>query len=304
MPETGKTMASAYAIDDGLAFFTGVEVLAHLMVLQRQRDAAAGLNTAGYVSGYRGSPLGGLDRTFWRWQSVLEEHRVHFLPAINEELAATAILGTQQLNLHPGGQREGVFAMWYGKGPGLDRAGDALKHANSLGTAPSGGVLVVVGDDHGAVSSSMAHQCEQVMASWMMPVLHPASIREYLEFGLLGFALSRYSGCYVGFKTVSSIVETAATIDLEPRQLVITEPEDFTIPDGGVHIRWPDSQLAQEARLQQIKIPAAQAFARANGIDRVVWGARGCPFRHRRDREGLRGSDAGAGRTGCRRTAS
>ena len=264
-------MASAYAIDEGRAFFTGVETLAHLMVLQRQRDAAAGLNTAGFVSGYRGSPLGGLDRTFWRWRSLLDEHRIHFQPAINEELAATAILGTQQLNLHPGAERDGVFAMWYGKGPGLDRAGDALKHANSLGTAPLGGALVVVGDDHGAVSSSMAHQCEQVMSSWMMPVLHPASIREYLEFGLLGFAMSRYSGCYVGFKAVSSIVETATSIELDGGGLTLREPDDFEIPADGVHIRWPDPQLAQESRLQQIKIPAALAFARANGIDRTVW---------------------------------
>ncbi len=271
-------MASAYAITDGRAFFTGVEVLAHLMVLQRRRDVAAGLNTAGYVSGYRGSPLGGLDRTFWRWQSVLEENRIHFQPAINEELAATAILGTQQLNLHPGAQREGVFALWYGKGPGLDRAGDALKHANSLGTAPLGGALVVVGDDHGAVSSSMAHQCEQVMASWMMPVLHPSSIREYLEFGLLGFALSRYSGCYIGFKAVSSIVETAATVDLDAGGLAIDEPDDFVMPDGGVHIRWPDPQLAQETRLQQVKIPAVQAFARANRIDRTVWSSPGARY--------------------------
>lgn len=271
MPETGPMMAAAYAMHEGRAYFTGVETLAHLMVLQRQRDAAAGLNTAGFVSGYRGSPLGGMDRTFWRWQTHLEAHRIRFQPAINEELAATAVLGTQQVNLHPGAKYDGVFAMWYGKGPGSDRAGDALKHANSLGTSPLGGALVVVGDDHGAVSSSMAHQCEQLMASWMMPVLHPASIREYLEFGLLGFALSRYSGCYVGFKAVSSVVEAAASIELELPDLVIRQPEDFEIPEAGVHIRWPDPQLAQEARLQLLKIPAAEAFARANRIDRLIW---------------------------------
>ena len=251
-------------------FRSGIQALARLPLLQRQRDRAAGLNTAGLISGYRGSPLGGFDKALWAAQDSLAEHQIRFEPAINEELAATAILGSQQVGLYPGARYDGVFALWYGKGPGLDRAGDALKHANSLGSAGRGGVLVVVGDDHGAMSSSMAHQCEQLMASWMMPVLHPASLHEFIRFGLLGIAMSRYSGCYVGFKVTSSTVECAASLELEPVQPAIVLPRDFAMPPDGLNIRWPDPQLAQEARLQTHKLPAAQAFARANGIDRLV----------------------------------
>lgn len=183
-----------YRLDQGQVYMTGIQALVRLAMIQRRRDQAAGLNTGGFISGYRGSPLGGLDNALWKARPYLDELGIHFLPAINEEMAATAIIGTQQLNIYPAALRDGVFGIWYGKGPGLDRASDALKHANSIGTSPLGGVLVVAGDDHGAISSTMAHQSEQLMASWMMPVLNPASIREYLEYGLLGLAMSRFSG--------------------------------------------------------------------------------------------------------------
>lgn len=267
-------MRAAFALDDkyvverGDIYLTGTQALVRLPLRQRRRDRAAGLNTAGFVSGYRGSPLGGYDKALWDAAAHLKADDIVFQPAVNEEMAATAIIGTQQVSLSPDATRDGVFAIWYGKGPGLDRAGDALKHANSLGTSPNGGVLVVAGDDHGAVSSSMAHQSEQAMMSWMMPVLNPASVRDYVEMGLLGFAMSRFSGCYVGFKAVSETVESAVTATTGfPR---IRRPEDFAVPPGGLHIRWPDPQLAQEERLHRFKLPAAVAFARANGIDRVV----------------------------------
>ena len=259
-----------YDLRKGLVFATGVQALVRVLLEQRRRDAAAGLNTAGFVSGYRGSPLGELDKELWKQKARLAANDIVFKPGINEELAATQVIGTQQVSLRDDNKVDGVFSMWYGKGPGLDRAGDALKHANSYGVSALGGSLVVVGDDHGAVSSSLAHQCEQVMASWMMPVLHPASIQEYLEFGLLGLALSRYSGCAVGFKGVWETVETAGPLLVAPNQPEVNIPTDFTMPLDGPHIRLPDNQMAQENRLHNVKIPAAQAFARANGLDRIA----------------------------------
>jgi indolepyruvate ferredoxin oxidoreductase len=262
-----------YRLDRGQVYMTGIQALVRLAMVQRRRDQAAGLDTGGLISGYRGSPLGGLDSALWKAQPYLDELDIRFLPAINEEMAATAIIGTQQLNIYPDAARDGVFGIWYGKGPGLDRASDALKHANSIGTSPLGGVLVVAGDDHGAVSSALAHQSEQLMASWMMPVLNPASIREYIEYGLLGLAMSRFSGCYVGFKAISDTVETAGSVLLDATRPVIRLPEDFSPPPGGLHARWPDPRVEAEARLQNHRLPAAQAFARANNIDRVVFGA-------------------------------
>lgn len=253
----------------GRAFLTGTQVLVRLPLEQRRRDAAAGLNSAGFISGYRGSPLGGYDKALWKAQRQLDEAGIVFRPATNEEMAATAIIGSQQVNLFPNPRHDGVFALWYGKGPGLDRAGDAFKHANSLGSSPHGGVLVVVGDDHGAMSSSMAHQSEQLMMSWMMPVLAPAGLQDHLDFGLLGIAMSRFSGCYSGFVTVSEIIESAAVIETSPA-LAIAAPL-FDPPPGGLHIRLRDPQLAQEARLQDHKLRAVLAFARANRIDRVEW---------------------------------
>ncbi len=269
------TLDDRYVVENGRVYLTGIQALVRLPLCQRRRDRRAGLATAGFVSGYRGSPLGGYDKALWEAAPHLEAEDVAVRPAINEEMAATAIIGTQQLALQPGRRRDGVFAIWYGKGPGLDRAGDALKHGNSLGSSPLGGVLVVAGDDHGAVSSSMAHQSEQAMAAWMMPVLHPASVREYVALGMLGIAMSRFSGCWVGFKAVSETVESAVTCDVHPDRPRIAVPDDFALPPGGLGIRWPDPQLAQEERLHRFKLPAALAFARANRLDRVVMDAQG-----------------------------
>ncbi len=275
---TGNKILSDISLDDaysatvGRIYLTGVQALVRLPIEQRRRDRAAGLKTGGFISGYRGSPLGGYDRALWSAKTLLDEHDIRFHPGLNEELAATAVLGTQQASVYPDFQYDGVFAIWYGKGPGLDRAGDALKHCNSYGSSRHGGALVVVGDDHGAVSSSMAHQCEQLMQSWMMPVFNPSSLLEYLDLGLYGFALSRFSGCYVGFKAVSETVESAASIQVTPGLPEIVLPEDFEMPPDGLHIRWPDPQLAQEERLQYHRLPAARAFARANRLDRRVLG--------------------------------
>ena len=272
MDATPITLDDRYKVGNGRVFLTGVQALTRLPIIQAQRDEESGLNTGGFISGYRGSPLGGYDGALWQAQGYLDEHGIKFQPAINEELAATAMIGTQQVNSYPDATVDGVFGIWYGKGPGADRASDAMKHANSIGTTPHGGVLVVVGDDPGAVSSAVAHQCEQLLSSWLMPILYPASVHEYIDYGLLGIAMSRYAGCYVGFKAVSETVESAASVMVDPLHPEITIPDDHQLPPDGVHVRWPDPQLVQEARLQNVKLPAVKAFARANKIDQVVMG--------------------------------
>ena len=270
-----------FSLDDkytkrtGRVFLTGTQALVRLLLMQRWRDEDAGLNTAGLVTGYRGSPLGDVDRALWAASAQLDANNVRFQPGVNEELAATAVIGSQQLDMYPGANVDGVFAMWYGKGPGSDRAGDALKHLNSIGAARHGGALVVVGDDHGAVSSSLAHQCEQSMASWLMPVINPATVQDYLDLGLLGFAMSRYSGCSIGFKAISETVGSSGSVDIDPARLNIVIPDDITPPLDGTHPRWPDMQLPQEERLHRYKLPMARAFARANRLDRVTLDAPG-----------------------------
>ncbi len=265
------TLEQTFTLDKGSVFISGTQALARLPLQQRQRDIDAKLNTCGFISGYRGSPLAGYDMILGRAKHLLDARQITFVPAINEELAATAIIGTQQVMAEADTTCDGVFSLWYGKGPGLDRAGDALKHANSMGSTAYGGALVVVGDDHNAISSAMAHQSEQLFASWMMPVLHASNISEILDFGLFGWAMSRFSGCYVGLKIESEIIESAASIHIDSHRPKITLP-DFDRPPGGLHYRWPYRQLEAEARLQNFKLPAALAFARANPIDRVVWG--------------------------------
>jgi indolepyruvate ferredoxin oxidoreductase len=269
---------AGYALSDNLratrgqVFLTGTQALVRLPLMQRALDAQRGLATAGFVSGYRGSPLGMVDQQLWRAKPLLEAAGVQFLPAINEDLAATACLGTQRVVHDPKRTVEGVFAMWYGKGPGVDRAGDALKHGNAYGSSPLGGVLVVAGDDHGCVSSSMPHQSDVAMQAWSMPVLHPASVAEYLEFGLYGWALSRFSGAWVGFKAISEVVESGMTVDLDRVALDFEDPVDFAPPDGvgSLHVRSLDlPSLALEARLAA-KLDAVRAFARLNSIDRHV----------------------------------
>ncbi|AWN46891.1 pyruvate ferredoxin oxidoreductase [Methylobacterium terrae] len=270
MPELDR----AYRLDDrfdrslGRAYMTGTQALVRLLLSQAALDRRDGLNTAGLVSGYRGSPLGAVDQELWRAKDRLAQAGIRFQPGINEDLAAAALLGSQRVALDPSATVEGVFGLWYGKGPGVDRSGDALKHGNAYGSSRKGGVLVVAGDDHGCVSSSMSHQSDLALAAWHMPVIHPASIAEYEAFGLWGFAASRVSGAWVGFKAISEVVEGAASIDLAP--LPHFAAPDFTPPPGGLHIRWPDlPSLAIEARALR-KLDAIRAFARANPLDRLV----------------------------------
>ncbi|MGH6945366.1 MAG: indolepyruvate ferredoxin oxidoreductase family protein, partial [Geminicoccaceae bacterium] len=255
----------------GRIYLSGIQALVRLPMLQRERDLAAGHRTAGYVSGYRGSPLGGLDQQLWAAKAHLERHHIVFRPGVNEDLAATALWGTQQAGLHGEGSYDGVFGMWYGKGPGVDRTGDAFRHANLAGTAPLGGVLVLMGDDHTCESSTTAHQSEFALVDAMIPILNPSGVIEILELGLLGFALSRYSGCWVGLKCVHDTVNTAASIELDPAQIAARLPEGFAMPDGGLNIRWPDPPLAQEERLHRFKLEAVKAFARANRFDRLIY---------------------------------
>ncbi|THC45297.1 indolepyruvate ferredoxin oxidoreductase family protein [Massilia sp. Mn16-1_5] len=255
--------------EDGRVFITGTQALLRIAIMQKRMDARAGLNTAGFISGYRGSPLGAVDQEAWRASKVLQAHDIEFLPAINEELGATAVLGTQQVGADPQRKVDGVFAMWYGKGPGVDRAGDALKHGNTYGSSPLGGVLVVLGDDHGCVSSSMPHQSEQVMMAWSMPVINPANIEEYTAFGLYGWAMSRFTGNWVGFKAISETVEGGAVIEAGLPAPFAAKP-DYVPPADGLHMRWPDlPSLALEARLEE-KLRAVAAFAAVNSIDRTV----------------------------------
>ena len=264
------TLDDKYTLDSGRVFLTGVQALVRLPMMQRQRDLAAGLNTAGFVSGYRGSPLAGYDQQLWRAKRHLKENHIHFEPGINEDMAATAVWGTQQVGLGPKAKYDGVFATWYGKGPGVDRSGDVMRHANGAGTAKHGGVLALIGDDHNAVSSTFPHQSEHNMLSWMIPMLYPAGVQEILDYGLLGLAMSRYSGCWVGFKCVTELVESSASVYVAPERVRIALPDDFEMPPGGLNIRWPDDRWSQEIRLQKHKVYAALAFARANGLDRVV----------------------------------
>ncbi|WP_339823263.1 indolepyruvate ferredoxin oxidoreductase family protein [Sulfitobacter dubius] len=258
-----------YDLTEGRVFLTGTQALVRIMLDQARRDRDAGLNTAGFVSGYRGSPLGGLDLEYWRIKNRVAEAGVKFLPAVNEDLGATAVLGAQQAHLDPHAQVEGVFSMWYGKGPGVDRSGDALKHGNAYGSAPKGGVLVVAGDDHGCVSSSMPHQSDVAFMSWFMPTLNPASVAEYQAFGEYGIALSRFSGTWVGFKAISETVESGASVDLTPDR-VFNQP-DYSAPAGGLHVRLGDLPSAEiETRIHH-KLEAVQAFLRANPIDRHIY---------------------------------
>ena len=266
------TLEDKYTAPSGQVFLSGVQALVRLPMIQRDRDRANGLNTAGFISGYRGSPLSGLDKELWHAQKHLEAHDIRFQPGLNEDLAATAIWGSQQAGLSGEATVDGVFAYWYGKGPGLDRATDAFKHANSAGTARHGGVLVLAGDDHGARSSTMAHQSEQLFMAMNMPVLNPAGLQELLDYGLMGWALSRYSGLWVGLKAITETVESSASIDISPWRVLPLLPKDFTLPPDGLSIRWPDKFLAQEERLLRHKLPAALAFARANALDRLVVG--------------------------------
>ncbi|MCJ9672560.1 MULTISPECIES: indolepyruvate ferredoxin oxidoreductase family protein [unclassified Neorhizobium] len=273
-PKDSKvSLDDRYTLEKGRILVSGTQALVRLPMIQRQRDLARGLNTAGYVSGYRGSPLAGFDREMARAKKFLDAAHVKFHPGLNEDMAATAVWGTQQTGMFQGSRYDGVFGMWYGKGPGVDRSMDVIRHANAIGTNPNGGVLLLVGDDHGAVSSTLPHQSEHNLISAMVPLLSPAGVGEYIEYGLLGIAMSRYSGAWVGFKCQTEIVECSATVDLDPDRPQIVIPDETFAPDG-LSLRWPDGPHAMELRLER-KMLAVQAFARANRLDRTIWGATG-----------------------------
>ncbi len=265
------TLDDKYSLEVGRAFMSGVQALVKLPMLQRQRDARLGKNTAGFISGYRGSPLGGYDQALQKAAPHLKQQNIVFQPGVNEELAATAIWGTQQLGFAPPGtnKHDGVFGIWYGKGPGVDRCSDVFKHANMAGTTPWGGVIAVAGDDHVAKSSTAAHQSDHIFKACGLPVFFPASVQEILDLGLHAFAMSRFAGVWTGMKTIQEIVESSATALIDPDRVQIVIPE-FEMPPGGVHIRWPDAALDQEARLFDTKWYAALAYVRANRLNHNV----------------------------------
>ncbi|KFN42723.1 indolepyruvate ferredoxin oxidoreductase family protein [Arenimonas metalli] len=264
------TLEHKYTREEGRIYLSGVQALVRLPLMQQMRDRAAGINTAGFISGYRGSPLGGFDLELWKARKHLKSSGIEFTPGLNEDLGATMVWGSQQTNLFQGAKYDGVFSMWYGKGPGVDRCGDVFKHGNAAGTSRLGGVLALAADDHACRSSTLPHGSEGEFESAMMPVLNPAGVQDILDMGLLGWAMSRYTGRWIGFKTIAETVESSASVNVNPHQLDIILPGDFELPPGGLNIRWPDPPLDQEMRLHQYAVKAAQAFARANHIDKVV----------------------------------
>ncbi len=274
LPKTAQTALQAVSLDDkysqtqGRAFMSGVQALVRLPMLQRQRDAMAGLNTAGFISGYRGSPLGGYDQALVAAKKHLDAHHIVFQPGVNEELAATAVWGTQQLDLYPQSKKfDGVFGIWYGKGPGVDRSADVFKHANMAGSARHGGVLAVAGDDHVSKSSTAAHQSDHIFKACGLPVFFPSDVQGILDLGLHAIALSRFSGVWAGMKTIQEVVESSSPVDVSAERVRIVLPEDFAMPADGLHIRWPDPALVQEARLMDYKWYAAAAYVRANKLN-------------------------------------
>ncbi len=268
------SLKDRYTQESGVLFLSGTQALVRLLLTQRARDRKAGLNTAGFVSGYRGSPLGGFDMALWQARDDLKRAGVVFQPGVNEDLAATSVWGTQQIDSLPGKTVDGVFAMWYGKGPGVDRSGDPFKHGNYAGTTEHGGVLVVFGDDHPGKSSTVAHQSEQALAANLIPVLYPSNVEEILEYGLHGWAMSRYTGLWVGLKTVNETVETTATVEVAPDTPRILPPN---APDDGVNIRpQPDyGPQRDESVVIRHRLPRVHNYARANPLDARRFGAAG-----------------------------
>src|SRR5262252_9695052 len=261
-----------YDLGKSLVFVTGFQALVRLTLMQKERDRRAGLNTAGYVTGYRGSPLGTLDQQFMRAGDVLTKNDIKFHPAINEDLAATALWGSQQAELRGEGKFDGVFGIWYGKGPGVDRSGDVFRHANFAGTSKHGGVLALMGDDHTAESSTTAHQSEFNFVDVMIPILNPAGVQEIIDYGIYGWAMSRFTGAWVGLKCMHETVESTAVIDgsLDRLNIGIPGSDGYRMPDGGLNIRLNDSVLGMEARLHDYKRDAMLAFVRANKLNRAV----------------------------------
>jgi indolepyruvate ferredoxin oxidoreductase len=259
-----------YDLSKHRIFVSGNQAIVRLLLLQKERDRARGLNTGGFVTGYRGSPLGGLDQQLFQVRDRLAKSDIVFQPGLNEDLAATAVWGSQQAEMRGEGRFDGVFGLWYAKGPGVDRSGDVFRHANLAGTSKNGGVIALMGDDHTAESSTTAHQSEFHFLDVMMPILHPAGVQEILDYGILGWELSRYAGVWVGIKLVKDTVESTASIDVSPERLQVATPLDFVMPEGGLNIRPRDPVLTQEARLQDYKRDAIVAWVRANRLNRIV----------------------------------
>ncbi|MGE0629070.1 MAG: indolepyruvate ferredoxin oxidoreductase family protein [Hyphomicrobiaceae bacterium] len=272
MAKTVHSLEAKFDLGEARQLLTGTQAIVRLMLMQKARDLALGLNTAGYATGYRGSPIATLEGAFLRAAKLISENDIVFHPGLNEDLAATAVWGSQQAELRGEGKYDGVFGLWYGKGPGVDRSGDALRHANHAGTSKHGGVLALMGDDHTCESSTSAHQSEFAFVDFMIPVLNPAGVQELLDYGLYGFALSRFAGVWVGLKCVKDNIESTATVDGRIDRVSIRIPGDdeFEMPEGGLNIRLGDTPLAKEARLHDHKRRAMLAFARVNGLDRIV----------------------------------
>ncbi|WP_454719936.1 MULTISPECIES: indolepyruvate ferredoxin oxidoreductase family protein [Cupriavidus] len=266
------SLSDKYRQQHGHVFMSGNQALVRLPIQQRLRDQLAGLDTAGFISGYRGSPLGRFDMDLWQAGELLREHHIHFQPGVNEDLAATAVWGSQYVPILPKARHDGVFGIWYGKGPGVDRSGDALKHANAAGTSPRGGVLALAGDDHAAKSSTQAHQSDYAFIAAGIPVLYPADVQEILDYGLHGIAMSRHAGCWVALKVVTDVVEGSAPVRVDPALPQIRLPDADA---GDVHIKRFEPAPSQEARLYTRRLPAALAYARANGLNRIVADAPG-----------------------------
>jgi indolepyruvate ferredoxin oxidoreductase len=263
------TLEDKYRTEDGPVFLTGVQALVKLPLLRRKLDLEDGLNTAGFISGYRGSPLGTYDKQLWQEHEHLREHHIVFRPGVNEDLAATAVWGSQQSTLFPGSRYDGVFGIWYGKGPGVDRSGDALKHANFFGTALHGGVLALAGDDHSCKSSTLPNQSDFAFIDAEMPLLSPADIGEVIEFGLKGFDLSRFAGLWAGMKAVADTMDASATIRIEKARYRTSAPA-FPLPPGGLNGRLHRTPQQLEELHRHHRLPAARAFAAANGFDRIA----------------------------------
>ncbi|MEM8988107.1 MAG: indolepyruvate ferredoxin oxidoreductase family protein [Pseudomonadota bacterium] len=271
-----------YRRDSGRVFLTGVQALTRLPLMQARADRAAGLNTAGFISGYRGSPLGALDMELWRSKKILDDHDIRFEPGLNEDLAVTAVWGTQQLAGFSGPRVDGVFGMWYGKGPGVDRSADPLRHANMDGASKYGGVLALAGDDHTAHSSVLPHQTDQLFQALNIPQVNPSTVGEYLSLGLAGYALSRFSGLWVGFKCATDTVEGGAVVDIPQMLPSYKTPTDIEIPPHGfnndTNLQWQTGRMELERRIYEERLPAAKAFWRANGFDRIVLGRKPARF--------------------------
>ena len=267
------TLDDKYALENGQVFLSGIQALVRAPLDRQRLDAKLGHSTAGFISGYRGSPLGGYDQQLRRAQKFLDAHNIHFQEGVNEDLGATAVWGSQQVGLFPGAKFDGVFGAWYGKAPGVDRTGDVFKHANFAGTSPHGGVIAIAGDDHACKSSTLPSQSEFAFADAEIPVLNPSSVQEVLDYAIYGWAMSRYSGAWAGLIALADTMDSGAVVDVGVDRYDIKTPQDFVLPEEGVSIRLADNPIAKEARLRQFKLPAAKAFVRANALDRVMLGS-------------------------------